>query len=381
MKKRFIPILVLPLMMGACNKINISDVPNFGTKLSSANSSSIFAFEAATSVGMLNTLSSNGVKALLNETTDESLVEMIKEYLPSIEAAMNGGDLLSSVVESESDLEGYTYKVEVNFVDIISVESSFTLYYNETELIKDNHDDHDDEDDTEENYPDYGNNHDHDWDNGHEHDYDHDHDWEDNHDKDHEHDWDGNYGHGHGSDENSEEVTDSEETSEEVVTSEETFEETEENSNSNGHHHGNDDREFAIEGIVIIGDETFEIYGKKELDDNEKYEVEFKFIVDNGSYIEVSQEIEEDETELSYTIVNRGREIYSYSLEFDNDEVELSIKDSSTYSKYTLSFKFIDWDGKTLIKATVKDGKNKTFILFEKVINEETGEVDYIVID
>ena len=57
----------------------------------------------------------------------------------------------------------------------------------------------------------------------------------------------------------------------------------------------------------------------------------------------------------------------------------LGVKQMMGEATYTV--KFIDWDGKTLIKATVKDGKNKTFILFEKVINEETGEVDYIVID
>lgn len=404
MKKRFIPLLALPLMLGACNKINLNNTSFTNAQLTNANSSNLFAFEAATSIGMLNSLDAGGVRAALNETADDSLISMIKEYLPSIEAAISGSDLLSSVIETSSDLEEYTYKVEVMFKDISLTETKFTIYYNEEEIVKDDNEFNDDEDveldediDDEEidpgfTYPDEDNNQDHNHDHNHDDDWGwnhgHEHGWENEHN--HDHDW--NHGHGHDHNHGNEEITEDKEntdiyseevTDEEVTTSEEeTVVETVSSEEVLAkHHHEDDDREFAIQGIIIINDETFEISGKKELDEENEYEVEFKFLVEDGSYIKVEQEIEEDECKLSYTIVKRGRKIYSYSLEFDNDEVELSVKDSSTCSKYTLSFKFIDWDGKTLIKATVKDGKNKTFILFEKVVDEETGEVDYLVID
>lgn len=410
MKKRFIPLLALPLMLGACNKINLNNTSFTNAQLTNANSSNLFAFEAATSIGMLNSLDAGGVRAALNETADDSLITMIKEYLPSIEAAISGSDLLSSVIETSSDLEEYTYKVEVMFKDISLTETKFTIYYNEEEIVKDDNEFNDDEDveldediDDEEidpgfTYPDEDNNQDHNHDHDTDHDHNHDDDWGWNHghehgwENEHNHDHDWNHGHGHDHNHGNEEITEDEEntdiyseevTDEEVTTSEEeTVVETVSSEEVLAkHHHEDDDREFAIQGIIIINDETFEISGKKELDEENEYEVEFKFLVEDGSYIKVEQEIEEDECKLSYTIVKRGRKIYSYSLEFDNDEVELSVKDSSTCSKYTLSFKFIDWDGKTLIKATVKDGKNKTFILFEKVVDEETGEVDYLVID
>ncbi|MGM9873920.1 MAG: hypothetical protein ACI31G_03250, partial [Bacilli bacterium] len=174
-------------------------------------------------------------------------------------------------------------------------------------------------------------------------------------------------------------VTDEEDTEEETVDEDVDTEDEEEMVEPPVHTH--EDKEFRIDGIIIIGEETFEIEGRKELDENNEYEFKFRYIIDEESYVSISQEVEEDEVEFSYEIVSRGRTIYSYSIEFDNDEVELSLKDSSTYSNYKMSFKFIDWDGKTLIKATIKDGKQKTFVLFEKVVDTETGEVSYIVID
>ncbi|MGM9873921.1 MAG: hypothetical protein ACI31G_03255, partial [Bacilli bacterium] len=176
MKKRFIPVLLLPLMMGACNKINLPETPNIKTAITNASSSNVFAYQAATSIGMLSQLgeSTSGVRALMNETPDEDLINLIKEYLPSIEAAISGDSLLSNVVESESDLEEYTYKVVVSYKDMAMVENSFTLYYNETEIVR--------EDDEFNGDKDFDGDHHHHIDHHHHGDEkDHDNDWSNDH--------------------------------------------------------------------------------------------------------------------------------------------------------------------------------------------------------
>lgn len=266
---------------------------------SNVNASNVYAFEAATSIGLLANAVSTSPMARLAKA-DQTIVDEIAKYLPSVEAALTGLDSFTNVVEEASDLPEYVTKLTVSYKDIILTNNTFTMYYNETIIQED--DDHD-------------------------HDYDEDHD--------------------------------------------DFF---------RFNHRDHDDKESIIEGIIIVGEDTFPMIGKKELDEDE-FEVSFSYQTGENSFVRVKQEIENDEHEFEYEIISNGQKIYDYSLEVEHNQVELKLKDGAL-SRKKLEFTLFELDGKTLIMAKVKEGIDQTYhILFEKIVNAETGEISYSVIE
>ncbi len=282
-------LLLLPIaaaggLLASCNlNAGGSTVSGLG---GTENPHSIYAFEAATSIGLLSQVGDvsptlNALKA--NAQTD--LGQEIASYLPSVEAALFGSDILTGIETFPSDLPEYETKMVVTYSDSALLSSSFTMYFNETVKV-----DHDDDDEP----------------------------WE-------------------------------------------------------------QEEESYIEGIVKIGENSFPLRGEKEVDGDE-LEVGFTYMLSENTYISVQQEKEQGETEFEYTIYENGRKTYDYSLEVEDREVELKVRDKANLSNLTMEFSLFERDGTTYIRADIVANGSRESILYRKEILQ-SGEVSYVVVE
>lgn len=282
--KILLPVLAIGMLTGCqFNNDNLSS-NNQGDGITQ-NDRNVYAFEAITSVGLLTTLDTNQtVQPIKKAAADETLISQIKDYLPTVEAALYNQSLMTNSKVLPSDREGYQTKVLISYTDIAMTNQSITMYYNET-LMQD---------------------------------YDDDDDWDDQ------------------------------------------------------------EEEYRIDGLIIVNDNEYKMFGEKELDRDE-YEISFTYQVDEDSYVKVEQEIENDESEFNYTVINNRRKVYEYSLEIENNEVELEVKDRNLGVE-KMEFKFINRNNKTLIIAEIRKANQKSEIVFEKVVDAQTNTTDYVVI-
>ena len=122
----------------------------------------VFAYQAATSLGMVNEIVNLGsVVSTQDGQINDDLIEEIKQYLGSVETALMADSFMPSLTETTSDLEGYEKKMEVSYTDLNSSTQSFVMYYNEVSLNDQNNkqfrdDDRDDDEKDEHDDHDYG---------------------------------------------------------------------------------------------------------------------------------------------------------------------------------------------------------------------------------
>lgn len=286
--KILLPVLTIGMLTGCQISANNSS-QNGGTNNNGSNPSTqseqVYAFEAITSAGLLHSLNNNqDVLAIKKAQADETLISQIKDYLPSVEAALTNQSLMTSSEVVESDRSEYATKVILTYTDIALVNQTMTMYYNEAAIPDDDFDD----------------------------------DWDDQ------------------------------------------FEE-----------------EYVIDGLIIIDDVEYQMFGKKELDQDE-YEVSFTYQIDENNYIKVEQEIENDESEFNYTVIQNRRKVYEYSLEVENNSVELEVKDRNLGVE-KMEFEFLRRDNRTYIIAEVRQNGVSSEIVFEKVV-DELNNITYNVI-
>ncbi len=275
--KFFLPLFSLVLLAG-CTGPNSSSqgTLDIDEVITNSKNSNLFAYEAATSIGLLATINPTTVKSAKREASQQ-LIDQVKEYLPSIEAALRGNDLLLNNFEVESDREEYKTKLVVTYKDVSLAETSFTMYYNETPTG--DRDDHDEE-------------------------------------------------------------------------------------------------EAIIDGLVVVGENEYQMRGEKERE-NDELEVSFSYHLDDNNYVRVSQEIENDEQEFEYEVYENKRLIHSYSLEMENDEVELHSQ--SIGQNLYLEFSFFKRDDHNYISCYVVNNQERERILFEKIVDDQ-GVVTYNVV-
>lgn len=123
--------------------------------------------------------------------------------------------------------------------------------------------------------------------------------------------------------------------------------------------------ETRIDGIVTFGTETYTIWGEKEIEGDES-EVKFVYKMSDNTYVQIQQEKETGESEFEYTVYENGSKIYDYSLEVENNQVELKVKDKAALTSLKMEFTLFVRDNVTYIKAEVKDSSAKYELLFQK---------------
>ena len=99
--------------------------------------------------------------------------------------------------------------------------------------------------------------------------------------------------------------------------------------------------EFIIEGIMIKNNVTYQLEGEIELDDDEM-EMWMKATHPNetDTYLEIEQEITDDEQSFAYTFVKHGDTVFesSMEIEFDDDEVVAEIEHETNDVEIELIF-------------------------------------------
>lgn len=135
-----------------------------------------------------------------------------------------------------------------------------------------------------------------------------------------------------------------------------------------------DESSYDIEGILIYGNKTYDVFGSKEFEeDEEKYS--FKSSIDELNYVSTTYKEETDETKFSFKVVVNGKTVEEsvIEIETDNNEKEITLEfvDGNNYGTYT--FEYEEADGNSLLK-----------IEFESFIDgiERSGEIEvYVIFD
>ena len=143
-----------------------------------------------------------------------------------------------------------------------------------------------------------------------------------------------------------------------------------------------DEVEYAIDALAVIDGVEYEVFGKKEVETEEDgQEVEIKFIVklDEGNYVSIEQEIEDNEIEYKYDIYKNGRRESSLKFETEEENGKTHIKLSTTNNLgQTETYKFIKDIDKTIIKYESR-GYSYTLIVTSSVDEEGNIVYDYVV--
>lgn len=146
------------------------------------------------------------------------------------------------------------------------------------------------------------------------------------------------------------------------------------------------EQEFALEGIIISGENVYDMTGKKEIeteteDGKTESETSYEMTVrgDNGEYIVFEQSYEQEEGEseqkYEYKIYNNRELVKRFELEFEteNNEQEIEMKSYENGEVFQCKYEKKTRNGKDYIEAEVmKDGRMiEVFITVEGSGTEE----------
>ena len=255
--------------------------------------------------------------------TDEEIIIDVEKYLGIMQQLLD--DQPITVVEETPDLEGYDYKLVVTSTDLTGATSVFVMYYNEVGETETPSEPVTSEEPIESEII-----------------------------------------------ETSEEPSISEAepiSEEEIVSSEETGSEytsglmasptrkyhgQDEHHGGENHHEDDDDDigEVELVGIVVVNEVVYNLVGEKDDD-----EISFFIDLDDRNYIKVSQEIDDDETTLKYTIVQDGvKTKIRFNTEIEDGEMAIKLNQAidGVETRYTF------------IKRTVEDKE----VIFVKILDE-----------
>lgn len=138
------------------------------------------------------------------------------------------------------------------------------------------------------------------------------------------------------------------------------------------------EQEYTLTGIMIVAENEYSVIGEKEIEDGE-YEMSIIAKIDDNNYILIEQETEEDEQELSYQVWKDGKKVTSFSMSFENEKGETSVKIKSsvegqvTYRKFSKEEK----NGQTTIKIKQTVGNEHYNVTVKITKDAETGENIY----
>ena len=328
-KKNFaLSILVSLLILGGCSTLNSSDVDTekkseYVTEINDVDD--VYGFSALTSASLLSqfdmSVETNASKAMnlaWNEVGEEE-IEKINYYVNLFESLLSDEGVLSSNI-SNSDIEEFDYMMTISTKSLLGETQSYVLYYNEVII--------DVEDEIEE------------------------------------------------------DITDEEEVGNEV----ESVDEIVENYHSKVKEVRHLDRirdkidevSTLIEGIMIVGEEHYEIKGVR-IAHETFTKTSFISFIDRFNYVRVSHMSNEDKENFKYRIVKDGKIESISDINVKNveskTEIKLRLYENGSYDDY--SFKKIEEEGKQLIKIRIIKDRNVIDIKVFIITDEETGETLY----
>jgi hypothetical protein len=146
-----------------------------------------------------------------------------------------------------------------------------------------------------------------------------------------------------------------------------------------------DESEFILEGILIMGGAQYTLLGEREVEDGEE-EVEFTAKLDDANYVISEYKVEEDKVELEVTIVADAVVVSQTQVEIKEEEdetkVELEFLDGENSGQY--EFKFETEDGIQVLKIeydTTIDGLTESGeITVSVTVDPVTGDTSYALL-
>ncbi len=130
--KKILPLLSL-LLLASCSttSTNSSQGSGASTETKTEDIANVFAFGAATSIGLLSTLETTVQTPLVKRAVDDTLKQTILTYLPTIEATLKGEEVLTENTIVPSDRAEYMQKMTIRYKDLNLEDKQFDMYYNE----------------------------------------------------------------------------------------------------------------------------------------------------------------------------------------------------------------------------------------------------------
>lgn len=142
--------------------------------------------------------------------------------------------------------------------------------------------------------------------------------------------------------------------------------------------------EFTFTGIIVKGENTYNVFGKQEIEDDE-FELEFVTKIDDENYVISKYEKESEELEFEYEVYQNGKKTKEFKLEIEAEddelEIELEYKSNGVSGKY--QFELETKNGKDVLKVefqTVVDGNQTKGSAYYHVTYDENNNPIYEVI-
>lgn len=143
-----------------------------------------------------------------------------------------------------------------------------------------------------------------------------------------------------------------------------------------------DETEFDLEGIMIVGDQTYFLTGERELEAGED-SIEFIAKLDDLNYIESEYKIESEEIEFEIKVVKNGEIVLetSIEIEYEEDETKIEFEFLQDGNEGTYEFKY-EFEGEQQVlkieyDVTFDGIQSKGEITVSVMVDEVTGETTY----
>jgi hypothetical protein len=143
-----------------------------------------------------------------------------------------------------------------------------------------------------------------------------------------------------------------------------------------------DESEFVLDGIMILGDQTYTLTGKREVEDDEE-EIKFTAKLDDLNYVESKYEVESEEVKFEIKVVLNGivTSETEIKIETEDDETKIELYFLSGENTGSYEFKYETEDGQPIVKIeyqTLTDGITSSGeIRLLILVDELTGETYY----
>lgn len=139
------------------------------------------------------------------------------------------------------------------------------------------------------------------------------------------------------------------------------------------------EKEYALNGIVIFDNVEYKMTGNKEIEDDEM-EMSFKVYKDQSNYVVIEQESENNEQGFEYTHYENGKKVFESEFEYEvgrNGKIEVEFEQKTTTSNSKYKFEYTIKDGKKYVIVKIKEnGKTSTALI--EIVSDEQGNIYYI---
>lgn len=143
-----------------------------------------------------------------------------------------------------------------------------------------------------------------------------------------------------------------------------------------------DETEFSLEGIMIVNDQTYQLTGEREVEEDED-KIEFIAKLDDLNYVESEYKVEETETKFDIKVVKNGEVVLETTIEIEIEEDETKIKfefyDEGNEGTYEFKYEF---EGDQLVlkieyDVTFDGIESEGEVTVVVMVDEITGETTY----